>query len=118
MNHLGRLIPLSPVFAALCFICACGGKKEARPTERDLGSPLVYLETTEITSLGSLEGPYVFIKALAPDVVQLASFEQKTEAFKLIGLRAGEYPPPPPEKGKTPVSVDPEAVQKKLQALG
>lgn len=81
------------VLATVFLGCGSHGNFKTQPDSREVGSPMVYLDRLEISRLGQLEGPYYFIQALSPSVVELADAKMKTEQFLLVGLSETGYPP-------------------------
>ena len=75
----------------------CGNKfKGTAPEYREAGSPKFALNDPTLTSLGKMDGPYVYLKNITPATIQITNAQGKTEIVKLLGLGEEAYPDPTP----------------------
>ena len=89
-----------PLFLAI-LLAGCGGDPADVTIEKPAISPIISVESLEILTLGWLEGPYGWVAAESPSLVQLAKEGAAPETFLLLGIRDNDYPRPlTPEEEK------------------
>lgn len=110
------------LLALSCLSAAVGCRRKPAPLAVfPAGSPKVRLDGPEIGMLGHLSGPYLFMKAVSPTVVQLTNTRAQSEDFKLIGLDDDLFVNPEADKKKDDKKEekkeDPAAVEKRRVAI-
>lgn len=106
-------MPLRPslalLFAALLALAGCRELPKLNLDGVEPGSPLVSLETPEVTVLGGADGPWKLERVVSPTVVEL-SREGATREFAIIGLHPDESPDPGAPAGTA--RLDPDELQR------
>lgn len=101
---------------------SCHKKFEQTPAAyREAGSPKIDFNDPTVAMFGKVQGPFVFIKALSPSLLQLSDTHMKSEVVRLVGLSDLPYPDPTPAPSKdglpTPAPEAPTIKEARLQAI-